>query len=173
MFNFGELITAGYIYSAVSFALSVLLITVKNLIGKDKHYYSLIEYMNVNIVAALSIWVMGYSLPEIITLSALGVTTMLIAHKVLKNFTIAGRLLLVTYALFTLFGMIWGFWFITSIDVSTVTRVLMYVGYPILFMTLFGGIITAFEQWEVLGKVKWERPNAPLPAGQLKNFPRV
>lgn len=173
MFNFGELITAGYIYAAVSFALSVLLITVKNLIGKDKHYYSLIEYVNVNIVAALSIWVMGYSLPEIIILSALGVTTMVIAHMVLKNFTIAGRLLLVTYALFTLFGMIWGFWFITSIDVSTVTRVLMYIGYPILFMTLFGGIISVFEQWEVLGKVKWDRPNAPLPGGELKNFPRV
>ena len=72
MFNFGELVTAGYIYSAVSFALSVLLITVKNLIGKDKHYYSLIEYVNVNIVAALSIWVMGYSLPEIIILLGAG-----------------------------------------------------------------------------------------------------
>jgi cellulose synthase/poly-beta-1,6-N-acetylglucosamine synthase-like glycosyltransferase len=69
--------------------------------------------------------------------------------------------------------MIWGFWFITSIEVSEITKVLMYIGYPLLFLTLFGGIITAFEQWEVLGKVKWERPNAPLPAGSLKNFPRV
>lgn len=173
MFNFGELISAGYIYSAVSFALSVLLITVKNLIGKEKHYYSFLEYMNVNIVAALIIWVLGYSAPEIAILSALSVTTILISHRLLKNFTIAGRLLLVTYALFTFFGIIWGFWFITSIDVSTVTRVLMYIGYPLLFLTLFGGIITAFEQWEVLGKVKWARPNGPLPPGKLNRYPRV
>ena len=59
MFNFGEFITAGYVYAAVSFALSVLLITVKNLIGKERHYYSFIEYMNVNIVAALILWLLG------------------------------------------------------------------------------------------------------------------
>lgn len=173
MFNFSDFVSAGYIYSAVSFALSVLLISVKNLIGKDKHYYSVVEYLNVSIVAALIIWVLGYSLPDTIALSLLSVTALLIGHSLLKNFTIAGKLLLVTYAIFSLFGMIWGFWFITSIDVSTITRVLMYIGYPLLFLTLFGGIITAFEQWEVLGKVKWERPNAPLPAGRLKNFPRV
>ena len=173
MFNFSDFVSAGYIYSAVSFALSVLLITVKNLIGKDKHYYSVVEYLNVNIVAALIIWVLGYSIPDTIALSILSVTALLVSHRLLKNFTIAGRLLLVTYAIFSLFGMIWGFWFITSIEVSEITKVLMYIGYPLLFLTLFGGIITAFEQWEVLGKVKWERPNAPLPAGRLKNFPRV
>jgi cellulose synthase/poly-beta-1,6-N-acetylglucosamine synthase-like glycosyltransferase len=173
MFNFGELITAGYIYAAVSFALSVLLVTVKNLIGKERHSYSVIEYVNVNIVAALIIWVMGYSIPEIVLLSVLSTTTILLAHKLLRNFTIAGRLLLVTYTLFTLFGMIWGFWFITTIDVSVITRVLMYIGYPLLFLTLFGGIITAFEQWEVLGKLRWKRPHTPLPAGKLTKFPKV
>src|SRR5512139_2755436 len=104
MFNFSDFVSAGYIYSAVSFALSVLLITVKNLIGKDKHYYSIVEYLNVNIVAALIIWVLGYSIPDTIALSILSVTALLVSHRLLKNFTIAGRLLLVTYATFSLFG---------------------------------------------------------------------
>jgi cellulose synthase/poly-beta-1,6-N-acetylglucosamine synthase-like glycosyltransferase len=173
MFNFGEFITAGYVYAAASFALSVLLITVKNLIGKERHYYSYVEYMNVNIVAALVLWLLGYPAQEIFILSGLSVTAILTAHKLLRNFTIAGRLLIVSYSLFTIFGVMWGVWFLVNIDVSTTTRILMLTGYPLLFLTLFGGIVTAFEQWEVLGKVRWSRPSAPLPKGGLKHFPKV
>ncbi len=173
MFNFGELVTAGYIYAAVSFALSVVLIAVKNLIGKEKHYYSDLEYVNVNVVAATIIWLLGYPAGEIIVLSGLSACSMLLAHKLLKNFTIAGRLLLVTYTLFNIVGLLWGFWFISNVEVSTVTRILMFTGYPLLFLTLFGGLATAFEQWEVLGKTKWSRPSTPLPNGKLERYPRV
>jgi len=173
MFNFGDLITVGYIYTAVAFVVSTLLITFKNLIGKDRHYFSILEYMNVNLVSALIVWLIGYPVPEILAVTAGSMVLMAAAHRVLRNFTIAGRLLLVTYSLLSLFGIVWGFWFISSIEVSTITRVLMYIGYPLLFVTLFGGIITAFEQWEVLGKVRWDRPNSPLPSGGLKSYPRV
>jgi len=173
MFNFGELATAGYLYTAVCFALSVLLISIKNIIGKEKHYYGVLEYTNINVASAAIIWLAGYSAPEIIVISALSAAIMLIIHRLLRNLTIAGRLLIASYILFSLFSLLWGIWFINSIDVSIITRVLMLVAYPLLLLTLFGGIITTFEQWEVLGKEKWLRPHTPLPEGSLKRFPKV
>src|SRR5690606_19589770 len=108
MFNFGELITVGYIYTAVAFVVSTLLITFKNLIGKDRHYFSILEYLNVNVVAALIVWLIGYPAPAILAVTAGSMALMAVAHRGLRNFTIAGRLLLVTYSLLSLFGIVWG-----------------------------------------------------------------
>jgi len=173
MFNLGELATAGYLYTAVCFALSVLLISIKNIIGKEKHYYSILEYTNINLASAAIIWLAGYAVTEIVIITTVSAAIMLIVHRLLRNLTIAGRLLIAGYVMFSLFSLLWGTWFLFTIDVSVLTRVFLLVGYPLLLLTLFGGMITAFEQWEVLGKEKWLRPHTPLPEGSLKRFPKV
>jgi cellulose synthase/poly-beta-1,6-N-acetylglucosamine synthase-like glycosyltransferase len=173
MFNFGELTTAGFIFSAFCFGVSVILVTIQNLRGQGQDLFKALAYLKVNLVATLGTWLLTRQSWEVVALLTLGLITCIIGHYVLKNFTVAGRLLLTTNLLFTLFGLLWGTWFIATIPVSTITRILMFSGYPILAFTLLAGMVSTFEQLEVLCRKKWLRPRTPLPPGQLKRYPKV
>lgn len=173
MLSFGELVTSGFIFFALSFGLAVVLVIYQNLWGGKQTPSRTLDYFNVNLVAALGTWFFNSQGFEILTLLLLGLATNLIAHRKLRNFTFAGRLLLANNVLFMLFGLLWGTWFISTISVSTATRILMFVGYPLLVLNTFAGLISTFEQWEVLCRRRWSRPRKPLPSGRLTRYPKV
>jgi cellulose synthase/poly-beta-1,6-N-acetylglucosamine synthase-like glycosyltransferase len=173
MFDFSDLVTVGLVFSALSFGVSVLLIIAQNLLGQGQDYFRILAYLKVNSVSALGAWLITGQTGEVLALLALGLTTSLIAHRVLRDFTIAGRLLLTTNLLLAIFSLTWGTWFIYSIQVSAITRTLMLVGYPLLVLNVFVGLISTFEQWEVLCRKTWRRPRSPLPPGKLRHYPKV
>lgn len=173
MFNLEELITVGFVFSAFCFAVAVALTVVQNLRGLEQNHLASFGYLNANLIAAMGTWFLTQQGLETLILTALGLVVSFISHRLLKDFTVSGRLLLATNLLFTIFGLIWGTWFISTIQVSTVTRTLMFAGYPILLLTLFAGLVSNFEQWEVLCRKNWSRPRTPFPPGILKRYPKV
>ncbi|MBI2486970.1 MAG: glycosyltransferase [Deltaproteobacteria bacterium] len=173
MFNLEDMATAGFIYSAFCFAVAVILIVVQNFWGRGEDLFRKLAYLKVNLVAALGTWLLTQQTWEAVILMSLGLAISVASHYLLRNFTIAGRLLMATNLLLMMFGLLWGTWFISTIDVSTITRVLMFSGYPLLILSLFPGLVSTFEQWEVLCRKTWLRPRAPLPPGQLKHYPKV
>lgn len=128
----------------------------------------------VNLVAALGTWCLNsQGLEIVIFFLLLGLATNLTSHRMLRNFTFAGRLLLANHVLFIMFGLLWGTWVTFISPVSTTTRILMFMGLPILLIYAFAGLISTFEQWEVLSRKRWSRPRSPLPSGQLTSYPKV
>lgn len=173
MFSFGDPATVGLIFSSFAFAASVALIAVQHLLNKEQSPLAELDYIKANSVAALCAWLITNQILGALTLLAFGLGMSLLAHRVLKNFTVAGRLLMASNVLFTVFSLVWGIWFIADIDAGVFTRALMFTGYPILILTVFAGLVSTFEQWEVLCRKSWSRPRAPMPPGQLKRYPKV
>jgi cellulose synthase/poly-beta-1,6-N-acetylglucosamine synthase-like glycosyltransferase len=171
--NFGELVASGLIFFALSFGVAVALVIYQNLWSRRHPPSRTLNYLNVNLVAALGTWIFNSQGLEIFIFLLLGLVTNLTAHRIFRNFTFAGRLLLVNNVPFMLFGLLWGTWVISIISVSTTTRILMFIGYPILLIYAFAGLISTFEQWEVLSRKRWSRPRSPLPSGQLTSYPKV
>jgi len=60
------------------------------------------------------------------------------------------------------FGLAWGIWFIGTIPISTVTRVLMFGAFPLLVLMVPAALVQSMEQWEVFCRGKWSRPRSPL-----------
>jgi glycosyltransferase involved in cell wall biosynthesis len=173
MLNFGELSSVGFFYSAFCFAVAVMLIVVQHLWSRGEDLFRKLAYLKVNLVAASGTWLLTGQTWEVVVLLFIGLVISVASHYLLRNFTVAGRLLMASNLLLMIFGLLWGTWFISSINVSTITRGLMFSGYPLLILSLFAGLVSTFEQWEVLCRKKWLRPRAPLPGGRLKHYPKV
>jgi cellulose synthase/poly-beta-1,6-N-acetylglucosamine synthase-like glycosyltransferase len=172
-FNFGELATAGFLFYTLCFAASTFLLIFKKLIDRDKSGDSAAIYLNVYLLAALGSWVFTQNLYGVLLPFSIGFVVSIISDRVLKNFSVSGRFLLSSNLLLTIFSLLWGMWFITTIHVSTLTKILMLSGYPLLLCSLFVGLVSTFEQWEVLCRRVWLRPRSPLPGGNLKHYPKV
>ena len=170
----GPLLTAGLVFFAVAFAAAVGLVAAEKL-RKWQPPGSAITASLVVYGSALlgTVLLGGQGWKLAVPLVALGLATSVAAHRVLRDFTAAGRLLLTTNAQLMLFGLAWGAWFIATIPVSTLTRVLLFAGYSLLFLTLPTSLVGSFERWEMLCRRTWRRPRTPLPAGLRDRHPKV
>ena len=89
MFDFGNLVTVGLVFSAFSFGVSVLLITAQNLLGQGQDYFRILAYLKVNSLSALGAWLITGQSGETLALLALGLAnrddamTKLVAEKVM------------------------------------------------------------------------------------------
>lgn len=172
-FSFGELATAGFFFYTVCFAASTFLIIFKKLIDRVEFDDSAVIYPNIYIFAALASWLFTQNLYGVIISLSIGLVVSIFSDRVLKDFSVSGRFLLSSNLLLTIFSLLWGIWFITTIQVSTLTKALMLSGYPLLLCSLFVGMVSTFEQWEALCRKIWNRPRSPLPEGSLQYFPKV
>ena len=171
--NLGELLTAGLLFSALSFAAAVGLVIAQNLRRREPSGPALMASLGVYTIATLATLVLTGSSWEALVPPALGLAASIGAHRVLSNFTAAGRLLLVAHVQLMLFGLLWGAWFIATIPVSTFTRALMFAGYPLFVLTLPAQLVTTLEHWEVLCRRNWLRPRTPLPSKSRDHYPKV
>ncbi len=96
-----------------------------------------------------------------------------VGARLLKNFRRSGQLLLIANIQTTLYGLFWGIAFILLLPVSTPTRLLMLVGYPLVLVTLPLGLIQNLELWEVLLRKTWTRPRTSLPMVPRVRYPKV
>ena len=169
----GPLFTAGLIFSAFAFAAAVGLVAAEKLRKWQPPGPAITASLVVYGSALLGTVLLGGQGWKLAVPLALGLATSVAAHRVLRDFTAAGRLLLTTNAQLMLFGLAWGAWFIATIPVSTLTRALLFAGYSLLFVTLPTSLVGSFEQWETLCRRTWWRPRTPLPAGPRDRHPKV
>ena len=169
----GPLFTAGLIFSALAFAAAVGLVAAEKLRKWQPPGPAITASLVVYGSALLGTVLLGGQGWQLAVPLALGLATKVAAHRMLRDFTVAGRLLLTTNAQLMLFGLAWGAWFIATIPVSTLTRALLFAGYSLLFLTLPTSLVGSFEQWEMLCRRTWWRPRTPLPAGPRDRHPKV
>lgn len=160
--NSREFLTVYLIYAALAFFCGMALIAVD---GHWRRWRDGVESALVlsaltlagacTLIATGSPWAL---LPLCVT-----VVVTLAAHLSLRNYSAPGRLLLLTNAQLIIVGLAWGITFIATIPVSTLTRALLFAGYPLLVLTLPAGLVSTFESWEVLCRRSWRRPRSPLP----------
>ncbi|MBC8120261.1 MAG: glycosyltransferase [Gemmatimonadaceae bacterium] len=132
-----------------------------------------LEILGVYVLAALGTWVLRGTNLELLVPLTVGLSCSLIALGVLSNFRGAGRLLLATNVQLSLWSLMWGSWFIATLPISALTKVLMFAGFPLLILTLPVGLMQTFEQWEVLCRRNWLRPRTPLAVLPRTSYPRV
>jgi len=173
MLNVGEVLAAGVIFSAFAFAGAVALVIAQNLRGLDSIRLVVPAALNIYGGAALVTILLTGSSWEVLVPVALPVGATIATNRKLKNFTVSGRLLLVTTVHLLLFASLWGTWFIVTIPISTFTRALMFAGYLPLLFTLYVGLVQTFEQWEVLLRRVWLRPRTPLLPASREKYPKV
>jgi hypothetical protein len=84
----------------------------------------------------------------------------------------AGAALWVTWLTFGAAAATWTVIFLAGLDVSAVTRGLLYTAAAVALVTLPSAVVPARESWEALIRRSWQRPRTPL-AEPLRHFPRV
>jgi len=78
------------------------------------------------------------------------------------DLTIAGRAALTSQALFAVSLLAWGAHYIVTIDVSVMTRSLMFLAAPLALISLPLVAVRTYEDWEVLCRARWHRPHVAL-----------
>lgn len=159
MSNIYEFARISLFYTAFSFAIAVLFVVLKQLFYKDKSFLGKTDIIIFNVLTFSSTAIIFKDrLYELNVIFLLCLPFYFAAYLKLKNFYVSGKLLLTSNLLFTISSLIWGIIFIYGLEVSNFTKALMFTGYPFLLISLFSGLITKFEKWEVLCRKTWNRP---------------
>lgn len=93
--------------------------------------------------------------------------------KFLTNYSLVGRYFLITNALLIFSGIVWTTWFLATIPVSSLTRVLIFSAAPLILILLPSGLVQFLEQFEVLCRKIWIRPRRSLPIIKRVHYPKV
>lgn len=177
MFDIGQFVTSHFVFAVVSFATAVaLLLFGRPVVAVRPPYPKLLAALAlvaVNAFSALATaqllgpsWALGISL-------SLGLMLPLIANRMLKGLSFAGRVLMSAHANVTVAGLLWGLVVIANADVGPLTRSLISITFALAALTVVVGLIQSFEQWEVICRRKWHRPRIPEPAKTRPHFPKV
>jgi cellulose synthase/poly-beta-1,6-N-acetylglucosamine synthase-like glycosyltransferase len=179
MLDFGALITACLLFATFAFGASVLIIFLQRNFGSswlgktDASVFSTLTFIAVHIGAALATWALTEQSGEVLIPLGMSLVGGGFSLGLLKNYTVGGKLLLVTNIQVMVFGAIWGGWFVSTMPVSNTTRTLMLISYPLFIPAFFVGLFQTMEQWEVLCRKIWLRPRKPLPIGPRSYYPKV
>lgn len=173
LLNPGDLLAAGVIFCALAFAGALALVIAQNLRGLEPIRLAGLALLGIYSGAAMvTVFLTGSAWAVLVPLALVAGAT-LAARRKLENFTVSGRVFLMTNVLLLIFSSLWGAWFIATMPVSTLTRALMFAGYLPLLFTLYVGLVQTFEQWEVLLRRVWARPRTPLPPAPRNHYPKV
>ncbi|MGH7885526.1 MAG: glycosyltransferase, partial [Thermodesulfobacteriota bacterium] len=174
MYNFSDFSKIGLFYSALSFAVALLFVVIKQLFYKDRSFLGKADLILFHIVILASASIIYTSrFREVFIIFLISIPFYLAAYKKLKNFYVTGKLFLTSSLLFTIFSLFWGATFIYGLELSFLTKSLMLSGYPVLLISLFSGLVTTLEQWEVLCRKNWKRPKDILKYRDPEYNPKV
>ncbi len=93
----------------------------------------------------------------------------------LRGFHASGVLLLVSYLLLAPALLLWGTYFVWTVDINPLTRLLLLAPLPLAVVLLPPTMVRTFENCEPLIRRRWERPRVPVPVpvATSANLPRV
>lgn len=173
MLSIHEILNTGFIYSGFAFGMSVIMVFIKQLYYREKTFLGKFDIIFFNIVTTTETWLYTGNLLAIIPVLLFSAPFYYLAFRKLKNFYVSGKLLLTTNLLFLIFSLVWGITFIISTQTSLLTRMLLFTAYPFVLFSFFIGLVTSFEQWEVICRRKWQRPKDIKPRAKTDFNPKV
>jgi cellulose synthase/poly-beta-1,6-N-acetylglucosamine synthase-like glycosyltransferase len=91
----------------------------------------------------------------------------------LRSFSVPGRYLIASQLTLSAVALVWGFHYVWTLEISTVTRVLMMLGLPLMLVMLPFGVLAAVPQWEVLARERWTRPRSACRPVPRAKYPKV
>lgn len=173
MFDLGNFLTAGLLFSAFSLAIALSLVVAENLRGRAASRLEAIAPLAMYGGAALATWLAGQHILSLVAPLAAGLIAAAASFVLIRGFTVPGRIFLVANTELMLFGLPWGIWFIATVQVSELTRALMFAAYPLVILTVPAALVQTFEQWERLCRRSWSRPWQPLAPAIRERYPKV
>lgn len=173
IFNLNELLKIGLFYTAFSFFIAVLFVVIKQYFYRDKIFLGKADIVIFNILTLTAVMLYTKSYSEVLLIFLICSPFYLGAYLKLKNFYVSGKLLLTSNLLFMIFSLLWGINFIYTIESSLVTKVLLYSGYPVLLISLFSGLVSTLEKWEIFCRKNWFHPKDTIINRDTEYNPRV
>lgn len=177
-----ELATNALLFSALAFVASAVLVMYDKLFSDSKPTGRVASYLGVTAFAVIGTWVMSGD-TWLVTGDSLSISIMVAAQIVLllataypmRRFMPSGQCLLITNGMMVMMSVIWGTWFVVMLKVSLTTKFFMFLGFPMLAITLPLSAFQALETWEVLIRRQWLRPRGrcPIDLNAKRHFPKV
>lgn len=162
------------IYYSVYLANAVLILTLKKLVLKgwapsEEFLLIVISFLISELFSQL------FFIHPLLLIANISVNilALLIAKKIIKNYTFSGmNFYLANYFIFFV-GIIWSIQYLLALPLSNITKVLMMSAAPLLIITLPSGIVQLLEHYDALCRQNWLRPRLPLPERSKKHSPMV
>ena len=168
-------ISIAFVTASVLFALSTLLLGLKSVYGKDWSQRTDITAVLCTLALGLLLAQLYHQSPISVILGAFILLFTLVVGLQLwfKDYTAVGLAFYCSNLLLSVIGLVWGYFFLLLLDISPVTRALLLIMFPLLFITLPFGLLQMIEQFDVLCRKRWSRPRVPLRRHHSKFRPMV
>ncbi len=170
-----DAISGAFLLSTILFAFSVILLAIKNVYGP--HWSRAIETAYVLIVVTATMEIAYYngfiSYPAVMVSYATLCGGVFVLKRLLRSYTVVGFFFYATNIILSLIGVVWGIAFLASLDVSLLTRALLFATIPLLFFTLPFGVLQMIEQFDVLCRKVWHRPRNAMTRRSTQFEPMV
>jgi hypothetical protein len=145
------------IFAAAAHVLAVLCLMVER---RDRRAWPWWAIAIATTTAGVSAWAFVRS-HIVLAVGALAMTELTRrANSRIGGFRVSGVLLWVSYLAVLALGLPWMLWFVVAAPVSVTTKALMLVGTPLLVVTGPAMLVRTFENWEVLCRSGWTRPQS-------------
>lgn len=173
MVNYTELAAGNLVFAVISFTAAVAMLLAGRTFVKCSIHLKVITVLAVNGLAGMLTWHFlrpGWLLSMSIFLSLI---LFAVAYRLLRGFSFTGKLLMAAYANVSMAGLLWGFSVIATAEVGLLTHTLISITFALVTLSLFVGLIQGFEQWEVICRHVWRRPQIPAPVRRRSHYPKV
>ena len=149
-----------FVISCVILGFSILLLGLKNLYGR--RWFGKKDLFWVCICSVLAFEITGFFYQGLLYDFAAGAIIccgiIFVLQKVFDEYTAIGILFYFATFVLGIASVVWGLFFVYSVEVSSATRVLLLCTSPLLLLTLPFGYLQMVEQFDVLCRKQWKRP---------------
>lgn len=164
---------AGLLYFAIAFTTSAFLLVARR--RSDSRWLdSRPTTLAIINLVALAGTLVGCGITGVVLVPlVLGIVVPVLLARRFADFSVSGQCLLLSNFALSICGLLWGTWFIATLPVSDMTRILLFAGYPLLVLSFPIGLLQTFETWESFCRDTWRRPREPLIPTLRDRYPRV
>jgi cellulose synthase/poly-beta-1,6-N-acetylglucosamine synthase-like glycosyltransferase len=167
-----DLLTEALLFSTLAYAAAVAVLWFAHLARNGRRPWGLVVLTVYGPAAAITAFV-GSPVWLSLAFLSLGIFIASVARWRLEEFTHPGVAMMVTFVQLLLVALPWGARFVATIPVSSLTRGLMLLGYPLLVLLLPVALVQTYEGLEVLWRRAWRRPRTALPPKPRARYPKV
>jgi cellulose synthase/poly-beta-1,6-N-acetylglucosamine synthase-like glycosyltransferase len=163
-----------FVYYTIYLATSIVTLTLRNGWIKSWNRHDELLTVLISIMAAGCLSLL-YSHEPVLALVNIFITITLLALSkyVFKNYSYSGVNFYLANFLMTFVGIAWGVNFMSHLDISMMTRILLFATSPLLVLTLPVSFVLLVENYDILTRDTWLNPRHPRPVKNVKTAPMV
>ncbi len=162
------------VYYSIYLANAVGILTLKKLVFKNNGVFAdfLLLASSILVVGIFSL-LYAYHPGVVVANFIFNISILWLAKKLFKNYSYAGINFYLANYLTIGVGLLWGLWFLSTLPVSIITKLLLITTAPFIAVTLPSGILQLFEQYDVACREVWNRPKHSFPERPYNHEPMV